>query len=181
MATALDQIIVQLWRFIEPLDRAVASEEQLELFLERLGYRLDAASLSGALGEIGPLGADISGLGELLGGLTSPADITAAIAGQATIKVGTIFGHVRELASAGPNFAALQFDGEIFVEIFDILLHDYLRATAPAAAELLILVEGLVYEPMAANSAPGRAFAYTKIRFDWGRLGQIFQDLFQGI
>lgn len=176
MASTLDSLLVELWGFIAPLRRALAGSEQLAEFLERFGYQLDPAVWDDALDDLGELKAALDGFTGALAAVDDPTDLKSPEVAELTARASALFDKLRTIGSAGGQVAGLGIGPELFGEVFDAMLHDYLARRAPVLLPVLSAVEALVIEGVPPTAPGGRQVEYVRIRFDWERFGQFITD-----
>jgi hypothetical protein len=172
MAVNVSDLLAELEQFFSPLRGAFSSAAGLEQFLRELGYDVSAVNLGAAAGTLAPRAADIAELESLVeaaqgGGGLSPENVA---------RLGelgdSLFRALRDLPA---SVAAVAPD--VFAQVFDYLLADYLHFRFPAAFRFLQLVGVIEIEHLVPGRDPdARQIAYDRVQFQWERIPRWVSD-----
>lgn len=172
----LAKLLLELWVLIAPIRRALASGSGLALFLERFGYRLDPAVWDTAVADLASLKTAIDDFAAAIRAIPDLTNMSEAEQAELAAAAVGVFNRLRTIGTAGGQIAALNIGPDLFDDLFDAFLHDYLSRRAPFLLQAFVAIEALVYEEILPTAPRGRQIVYVRTRFDWDRLGQFISD-----
>ena len=174
MDTGLERFLREPAVFFAPLRRALASGEDLASFFGEFGYSLDPADWDLAIDELGPLGTALVDFGDAVAALP-PGPVDAGDLAALAPLIPPILAAIADPRTAGATLAALGLGEEFGQEVLDRLLHAYLSRRLPMLNPLLAGIGALVVDHVPAAES-GRPADHVRVRFDWARLRQLFED-----
>jgi hypothetical protein len=162
----LELLARQLVAAMEPLRRAVSSEEAFKAFMLRLGW--ETAGLPPAYTS---LGSAISDAVQAIEALSD--DPTLDEIRDLLVKSKAAYEAIQGITTAPPGVDAGAFLAEIGERLFEILLTDYLAAEQPAAFNLLSVLNVIEVENVPATA---QKRGHIRTHFKWGEIPKIITE-----
>ncbi len=162
----LELVARHLTGVMEPLVRAVSSEDTFRAFMLRLGW-----NTTGLPPEYIDLGAAVVGAvraAEALADEPEPQEILDVL-----LKAKDAFVAIQGISVAPPGVDAGAFLAEIGERLFELLLTDYLAAQLPAAYNLLSILNVIEVENVAATAQKA---GHIRTRFKWDEIPKIISE-----
>ena len=160
----LDPLLKEIIFFFDPVAAALSNEDSLRGFLENFGYDLDAADAGSALQDI-----------------NSETQLTSAFSGlgdgaDAGAIAKTLFSALQGISKSSRVKSIIKDSEELSSEILDTLCVHYLSVRAPFAVAVLKAMGVITSREIKTTDSGGRDFDYTKVEFNWERLGDFVRD-----
>ena len=187
MADIIALTASELARFLAPLRIALDSDVEFEIFLRRFGLGRDDSQLGGVLNDLGPMREEIGQLIDVAGNIADTEFDLQAI--RATFEaarpvfdgIDALPNVVTTIADGFPQGAGIEPVSQsvqaLPLELFDLLLADYLERHFPLGLHILSLLD--VYRPTnipETGEPRSRGLPYIRYLFDWSRIEQLFTD-----
>lgn len=169
------RLLAEFQLFFFPLRKALASGDNLSEFLAQFGYGLTLQQSEDGLSDLASLGSAVDAISDLVeavvaaaagGSISLTPQEQAAILDAARAVYDGFDGIVDFAEVVGGSPPGTDFP----IEVFDRLVDSYLFRRAPALREVFAVLA------VRTSTDKQRAIAYTEVRFDFARLGQVISD-----
>jgi hypothetical protein len=164
----LEVIARHLTGAMEPLRRAVSSEDAFKAFMLRLGWQT-----TGLPPAYTNLGATISGAVQAVEALTDDPTLSEIL--DLIGKAKAAFDAIQGISTAPPGVDAGAFLAEIGERLFELLLTDYLAFQLPSAFNLLSALNVIEVENVAATAQKA---SHVRTKFKWAEIPKVLTEPF---
>ena len=178
---SLANVAVELSVFFQPLARATESGAGLNDFLGRLGYEVSVANSAAALNQLSNLGNLVDAIGTVVDTALTAAngnalDITPAEVEQIISAGRGVYNTLDGIVALVSPFVGHPPTAELPLEIFNQLVDIYLGTRLQPLRAALTALDVRKTRIVLTGDGDGRDVDYTKVSFDFARLGQFISN-----